>query len=165
MTPPPASAPRPTAAGAASTSASHGDALRPIEEISAEASHALGEVREISYNLRPYQLDRIGLTKALEALARTAAASSSITFRADIDDVDHFFAAESEINFYRIVRSVTNRLPIPPPTRAARLNRDLRAGTTARRHRGDPVRARRGYHDHYRNRLAGASQWPVKYAS
>jgi signal transduction histidine kinase/ligand-binding sensor domain-containing protein len=110
----------------ASTSASHGDALRPIEEISAEASHALGEVREISYNLRPYQLDRIGLTKALEALSRTAAASSSITFRADIDDVDHFFAAESEINFYRIVQeSVTNIVKHSQASRASvRVQRD-----------------------------------------
>lgn len=110
----------------ASTSASRGDALHPIEEISAEASHALGEVREISYNLRPYQLDRIGLTKALEALARTAAASSSITFRADIDDVDHFFAAESEINFYRIVQeSVTNIVKHSQASRASlRVQRD-----------------------------------------
>jgi signal transduction histidine kinase len=44
------------------------DASSRIEEISAEASHALAEVREISYSLRPYQLDRIGLTKAIEAL-------------------------------------------------------------------------------------------------
>jgi ligand-binding sensor domain-containing protein len=34
-----------------------------IDEISTEASQALGEVREISYNLRPHQLDRLGLTK------------------------------------------------------------------------------------------------------
>jgi signal transduction histidine kinase len=87
-----------------------GDALGQIEEISAEASHALGEVKEISYNLRPYQLDRIGLTKALEALARTAAASSSVAFTADIDDIDRFFPQESEINFYRIVQEGVNNI-------------------------------------------------------
>ncbi len=34
-----------------------------IAEISDEASSAIAETREISYNLRPFQLDRLGLTK------------------------------------------------------------------------------------------------------
>ena len=43
-----------------------------IEELSEAASQAIGEVKEISYNLRPYQLDRSGLTKAIEAIIRSA---------------------------------------------------------------------------------------------
>ncbi|HXM40096.1 MAG TPA: histidine kinase [Bryobacteraceae bacterium] len=38
--------------------------LAQIEEISAETSVAINETREIAYNLRPFQLDRLGLTKA-----------------------------------------------------------------------------------------------------
>lgn len=79
-----------------------------IEAISSEASHAIGEVKEISYYLRPYQLDRIGLTKAIEAIVRSARAASTIDFDAEIDDVDDFFPRESEINFYRIVQECVN---------------------------------------------------------
>jgi signal transduction histidine kinase len=81
-----------------------------IEEISAEASQAIGEVKEISYNLRPYQLDRIGLTKAVEAVVRSAQSASTIEFTAEIDDIDDYFPKDAEINFYRIVQECVNNL-------------------------------------------------------
>jgi ligand-binding sensor domain-containing protein/signal transduction histidine kinase len=81
-----------------------------IEEISAEASQAIGEVKEISYNLRPYQLDRIGLTKAIEAIVRSAKSASEIDFSSEIDDIDDYFPRETEINFYRIVQESVNNL-------------------------------------------------------
>jgi signal transduction histidine kinase len=86
-------------------------ASRPrIEEICDEAAQALSEVREISYNLRPYQLDRIGLTKAIEAVVRRAADATTIAFRADIDSIDSVLKADSEINFYRIVQECLNNV-------------------------------------------------------
>ncbi|MGE0132060.1 MAG: two-component regulator propeller domain-containing protein [Blastocatellales bacterium] len=88
----------------------NGESRSQIEEISAEASHAIGEVKEISYNLRPYQLDRIGLTKAVEAIVKKAAAASEITFTAEIDEIDELFSKESEINFYRIVQESLNNI-------------------------------------------------------
>ncbi len=81
-----------------------------IEEISGEASQAIGEVKEISYNLRPYQLDRIGLTKAIDAIVRTAKAASKIEFSTKIDDIDNYFPKETEINFYRIVQECVNNV-------------------------------------------------------
>jgi signal transduction histidine kinase/ligand-binding sensor domain-containing protein len=81
-----------------------------IEAISSEASQAIGEVKEISYNLRPYQLDRIGLTKAIEAIVRSAQAASEIEFSSEIDDIDDYFPRETEINFYRIVQECVNNL-------------------------------------------------------
>jgi hypothetical protein len=44
--------------------------LRLIEEISEEAGLAADESRAISYNLRPFQLDRLGLSKAIEGIIR-----------------------------------------------------------------------------------------------
>ena len=79
-----------------------------IEEISAEASNAIGEVKEISYNLRPYQIDRIGLTKAVEAIIRSAQTASEIDFSSEIDDIDNYFPKDLEINFYRIVQECVN---------------------------------------------------------
>lgn len=79
-------------------------------EISAVASQALTEVREIAYNLRPYQLDRIGLTKAVEAVIRTASAATGITFESEINWIDDVFPKELEINFYRIVQESVNNV-------------------------------------------------------
>ncbi len=81
-----------------------------IEGISAEASQALGEVQEISYNLRPYQLDRIGLTKAVEAIIGSAKTASTIEISAEIDDIDDYFPRDAEINFYRIVQECVGNL-------------------------------------------------------
>lgn len=83
---------------------------RQIGEISSEASQALGEVKEISYNLRPYQLDRIGLTKAVDSLVKTIAAASHIAITAEIDKIDELFPKELEINFYRIVQEGLNNI-------------------------------------------------------
>lgn len=81
-----------------------------VESISSEASDAIDEVNQISNNLRPYQLDRIGLTKAVEALVRSARKASVINFSSEIDDLDSFFPKDLEINFYRIVQECVNNV-------------------------------------------------------
>jgi signal transduction histidine kinase/ligand-binding sensor domain-containing protein len=86
-----------------------GDAQQ-IADISATASQAIREVKEISYNLRPYQLDRIGLTKAIAALLKKAEAASGIRFIAALDDLQGAFPKEAEINFYRIVQECVNNI-------------------------------------------------------
>jgi signal transduction histidine kinase/ligand-binding sensor domain-containing protein len=75
-----------------------------ITEISDEASSAIAETREISYNLRPFQLDRLGLTKAIEAMVRTTRIASGIRFTSELDNIDEVFAEDLRINFYRIVQ-------------------------------------------------------------
>jgi signal transduction histidine kinase/ligand-binding sensor domain-containing protein len=88
----------------------HGEPDRNIEEIVSEAAEGLSEVKEISYNLRPYQLDRIGLTRAVEALIRTGVKASTITFTADIDNIDNIFPQDAQINFYRMVQEGINNI-------------------------------------------------------
>jgi signal transduction histidine kinase/ligand-binding sensor domain-containing protein len=75
-----------------------------ITEISDEASSAIAETREISYNLRPFQLDRLGLTKAIEAMVRTTGIASAIRFTSELDNIDDVFPEDLRINFYRIVQ-------------------------------------------------------------
>jgi len=81
-----------------------------VEEISAEVSGAVCEVKEISYNLRPYRLDRLGLTAALRSMIEAASAASSTAFFAEIDDIDGALPKEAEINFYRIVQECVNNI-------------------------------------------------------
>jgi signal transduction histidine kinase/ligand-binding sensor domain-containing protein len=78
--------------------------IQTMTEISDEASLAIEETRGISYNLRPFQLDRLGLKKAIEAMVRTAGAASGIQFSTELDDIDEFFPEDLRINFYRIVQ-------------------------------------------------------------
>lgn len=81
-----------------------------IDEIAAEASEALSEVREIARNLRPHQLDRLGLTKALNGLVRRAAAASPTRLTAEIDDLDDLFPKDREIDVYRVVQESLNNI-------------------------------------------------------
>jgi len=84
--------------------------LERLNEISATASLALDEVREISRALRPYQLDRLGLKKALESICKRAADSSPIKFLVDIDAIDRLFSKEDEINLFRVVQESVNNI-------------------------------------------------------
>ncbi|HEY3841140.1 MAG TPA: two-component regulator propeller domain-containing protein [Bryobacteraceae bacterium] len=81
-----------------------------LEEILTEVSGAASEVKEIAYNLRPYRLDRLGLTAALRALVQSASAASSIAFSAEIEDIDNAFPKDAEINFYRILQESVNNI-------------------------------------------------------
>ncbi len=81
-----------------------------IEEISTEATLAIEETRSISYNLRPFQLDRLGLTKAIEALIRTVSKASQIHVSTDLANVDDLFQEDLRINFYRIVQEALNNI-------------------------------------------------------
>ena len=90
--------------------AKNNNEISQIEEISEEASQAIGEVKVISYNLRPYQLDRIGLTKAIEAIVRSAKGATEIDFTMEIGDIDDYFSKDTEINFYRIIQECVNNI-------------------------------------------------------
>lgn len=81
-----------------------------MEEINAEAALAIQETREISYNLRPFQLDRLGLTKAVESLVRTVASAAGIHIISQVDNIDDALPAELRINFYRIAQESLNNI-------------------------------------------------------
>ncbi len=81
-----------------------------LHEISDTASRAIQEAREITYNLRPYQIDRLGLTKALESIIRRASQTTPITYTSDIDPIDNLIPKEMEIHVYRIIQECVNNI-------------------------------------------------------
>jgi signal transduction histidine kinase/sugar lactone lactonase YvrE len=81
-----------------------------VEEISGEATAAIEETRAISYALRPFQLDRLGLTRAIEALCKTVAHASEISIEKDLADIDDAFPDDMQINLYRIVQEGLNNV-------------------------------------------------------
>jgi signal transduction histidine kinase/ligand-binding sensor domain-containing protein len=90
--------------------ADRASAQEQLDEISASASDALEEVRTISYNLRPYPLDRFGLTKTLQAMCAQAARTSGIQFSTELECIDGLFAKQDEINIYRAVQEAVNNI-------------------------------------------------------
>lgn len=91
--------------------ASGGNPLREhLDEISEASSQALAEVRQISHNLRPYQLERLGLTSTLQAMLRQIANASDIGFTCEIEPIDGLLSKDDEINLYRIVQEAVNNI-------------------------------------------------------
>jgi signal transduction histidine kinase len=86
------------------------DLRQRMDEISSESSLAMAEVREISYNLRPYHLDRLGLRNSILALVRNASKATPAKLSADVDEIDEFLPLEARINFYRIVQESLNNV-------------------------------------------------------
>jgi len=81
-----------------------------FNEISRMASHTLEEVREISRNLRPYQIDRLGLTKALESLVAGVSRGAALRCVGEFDSIDGRLPAQFEIHFYRIAQELLNNV-------------------------------------------------------
>jgi signal transduction histidine kinase len=71
---------------------------------------SLDEVRNISQNLRPYHLDRLGLTKALEVMIENVAKTTSTRLRAELVPLDDLFSKEDAITLYRVVQEGLNNV-------------------------------------------------------
>jgi len=84
--------------------------LDHLENISATASHAIEEAKEIAFNLRPHLLDRLGLTKTIESMLGKVFSSSGIEFETEIDMIDGVLEKDSEILLYRIVQECANNI-------------------------------------------------------
>ncbi len=83
-------------------------AREQLKEISDISSQTLTSVREISYNLRPHQLGKLGLTKTISSIMKLVQSGSKINFVKNIDNVDNTLAPEDEIHFCRILQECLN---------------------------------------------------------
>lgn len=81
-----------------------------LTEISENTSLAINEVREISHNLRPGQLERLGLTTTIEQMVRHIRSSTNIEFITETDNIDGLLSKESEINLYRVLQECLNNI-------------------------------------------------------
>ncbi|RDC63399.1 sensor histidine kinase [Adhaeribacter pallidiroseus] len=73
-------------------------------------AHTIGEIRGISYGLRPFQLDLLGLTQSIHGLAEEVSEASGIAIRVQADLIDGILLQEQEINVYRIVQESLNNI-------------------------------------------------------
>jgi signal transduction histidine kinase len=94
----------------AMASQDHAPSREQFDEITTSMSQSIEEVRQIAYNLRPYHLDRLGLTQALEEMVERVADASRITFSTELDPVDGIFSKDAEISLFRIVQESVNNI-------------------------------------------------------
>jgi signal transduction histidine kinase/ligand-binding sensor domain-containing protein len=79
-------------------------------ELVNELDSALNEVREISKQLHPYQLEKFGLTKAIELLSNKAGESSDVFFSEDLENADGLLNKNQELAIYRVIQECVNNV-------------------------------------------------------
>jgi len=94
----------------ANTAADLSEAKEQLAEISGASAQAISEVREIAYNLRPYLVDRLGLTKAISELLEKIEDSTGLEIDEQLENIDDLFAKEAEISIYRIIQESLNNI-------------------------------------------------------
>ncbi len=94
----------------ANTANNLSEAKEQLAEISGASAQAISEVREIAYNLRPYLVDRLGLTEAISELLEKVEDNSALEIDEKLDNVDDLFEKEAEISIYRIVQESLNNI-------------------------------------------------------
>ncbi len=79
-------------------------------QITEQSASAIAEMREIAHNLRPYLLDRLGLTRALQAMFTKIEENSALAIDAQLDDIDGVFVPAAEMSLYRVVQESLNNV-------------------------------------------------------
>ena len=81
-----------------------------LNEISDMSSETINDVRGISYNLHPHQLERLGFSEAIESIIKDVSRASDIEFSVKVDNVDDVISKEAEINLYRVIQEGINNI-------------------------------------------------------
>ena len=74
------------------------------EDTKIMVNHTIEEIRSISRDLYPFQLQELGITKAIEYTIDQIDESTSLFISAEIDNIDNAFSKENEVNIYRIIQ-------------------------------------------------------------
>lgn len=95
--------------------------MEQLKEIAATASSSILEVRSIAHNLRPYELDRLGLVAAIESMIARISASTSIKFFTDFESIAGLLSREAETSVYRIIQEGVNNVVTHSHANSARV--------------------------------------------
>ncbi|WP_299890997.1 sensor histidine kinase [uncultured Lacinutrix sp.] len=74
------------------------------------ASNTLEEVRSISRGLHPSNLERLGLTQAINVLVYSINANTDVFFTDEIENLDNILSKESELHLYRIIQETLSNI-------------------------------------------------------
>ncbi|MGJ8653910.1 MAG: ATP-binding protein [Opitutaceae bacterium] len=83
-------------------------ATERLADISEIATHAIKEARAITTNLRPVELDRLGLRIAVQSMIERIAEISEIKIHSELTPLEHKWLEHDEINIFRIIQEALN---------------------------------------------------------
>ena len=81
-----------------------------LEELSADVTGSIDEVRSVCRALRPSALEQVGLTHAISWMIEGLKSATTIEFETRFDNMDGVLTPEMEINLYRIVQESLNNV-------------------------------------------------------
>ncbi|MBI2419163.1 MAG: hypothetical protein HYV28_14935 [Ignavibacteriales bacterium] len=81
-----------------------------LAEVDELIRDAVREVKEISSNLHPHQLERLGLNKAIVAMLKKITDTTGLVIETEIDNISNMLSQEAEINIYRIIQESLNNV-------------------------------------------------------
>jgi signal transduction histidine kinase len=81
-----------------------------IPRISETIAHTIDDVRNISKDLYPNQLDKYGLAASVDALAEKVQAATGIFLSADLEEIDTLLDKQARISLYRIIQEAVNNV-------------------------------------------------------
>jgi len=84
--------------------------ISELEDISGLIKESISEVKSISSDLHPHQLERLGLLKAINAMVNKIRNISSIEIVTELFDLAGVIPKEAEINIYRIIQESLNNI-------------------------------------------------------
>ena len=67
-------------------------------------------MRDIANNLRPYQIDRLGIQKAIQGMLNKIDDATSLTVMHEIEPLPASSSFEFEIKIYRIIQKALNNI-------------------------------------------------------
>ena len=91
------------------------------ENLNTLVSETLDEVRAISRNLHPVQLERLGFTKAIELVIDNCEKAGDIVFSDELENIDRLLSREHELNLYRIIQESFNNILKHSKAKSAKL--------------------------------------------
>ena len=104
-----------------------------LKQVASVIQRSIESAREISANLHPHHLDRLGFSAAIKALARRTGHSAGAAVEAVCEDVDTLLPKETQLHLYRIIQEA-----VANAVRHAEA-KQIRVEVT---HEGDTVQAR-----------------------
>jgi len=95
--------------------------LNDDKETGSIVNDAIEEVRSISRALHPFQLEELGLTKAIENVVNQLDESTDIFISSEVDNIQNVFKSEQEVNIFRIIQESLNNIIKHANAQAARV--------------------------------------------
>jgi signal transduction histidine kinase len=81
-----------------------------LRELSGFVSESIEEVRRISGNLYPHQLEKLGLTSSIESMLKKVSGVLGSKLQYKIEKIDGLLPKEYEIYFFRIIQEAVNNI-------------------------------------------------------